>query len=108
VDCPVISFELFATSIIFLIIEKFFEFIDREVPWRISASFSFKPLVVLLVVKLLYVNINLLDFNKFIWEVWIDLLITCVLVVLRVWNLVDEPSVDVVITAFVHYIWLFE
>jgi len=66
VYCSIVSFELFATSIIFLIIKKLFEFVYGKVPRRVCASVSLKPLVVLLVVKLFNVNINLFDFNEFV------------------------------------------
>lgn len=105
VDCPVISFQFFTTSIIFLIVEKFFKFVYRKVPWWVGASISFKSLVILFVVKLLHVYVNLLYFNELVWEVGIGedfLLITVDLVMFRMWDLVDEPSVDVVITAIVH------
>jgi hypothetical protein len=105
VNRPVISFQFLSTSIIFLIIEKLFEFVYRKVPWWVGACISFKSLVILFVVKLLHVYINLLYFDELVWEVGIGedfLLITVDLVMVRMWDLVDEPSVDVVITAIVH------
>lgn len=60
--------------------------------------------VILLKVELLYVYINVFDFNHFVREafVWEDDLVHVVLVARGFLYLVDKSTINVVVAAFVH------
>jgi hypothetical protein len=60
--------------------------------------------VILLKIELLYVYINVFDFNHFVGEafVWKDDLVYVVLVARSFLYLVDKSTINVVVAAFVH------